>query len=808
MHEVGECTEGPFLVLEYLPGQSLKEFIAHQRVPAGRAVELMVPVLRALVWAHAQGRVHHGLGPDTVRMAESGALKLLDFGLTPLLRGLVPGVATPPASPPQQREGGEPIDPRVDLRAVGNMLFQMIAVRPPPGPQAESRLTVTARFIEPMPRLRNLAPDTPPELAAIVDRCLLMHGDERFPDATALLRALEPFHPSHPRFHELSLEENPYPGLAAFQEEDAERFPGRTRELTPLVHRVHQRPLLAIVGPSGSGKSSLVRAGLVPMLKRSGSPWEALVIRPGSHPLAALASMLAPLESTPTSAQWNTQARETLEKRLRAEPGYAGHVLRTRAQREQRRILLFVDSFEELYTRVPDLHERLAFTACLSAIADDVTSPLRVVLALRSDSLESVSEDEHFMAELSQGLYFLTPLQREDLRDALVRPAERAGYRFESTALVVHMLQHLESHPGALPLLQFAATRLWEARDSQRKLLTECSYRAMGGIAGALASHADSVLASLSEQERAQVKALLLRLVTPERTRAIVWASELRERTRDPLETQRRIDHLVWAHLLVVRTEGGAPGATVELVHESLPHSWPTLKRWLDEAREDTLFLEQLRASEQQWREKNLDPKRLWHGERVDEARRFQRRFRGELPRPQRDYLSAVLDQSARVTRRKRALLASGVMGLGMLLTAVVGLGVQRDAREEAEARARVATAAEAVARGAETQAREAAATARQRLAEFQAQELKRREEQQAQEAAAPQVAVVQTALLNSTDRVHSGRQRTEDAQQRALPVRQRPKKDERVAPEAETQPDPAPDGHREALQATEESAP
>src|SRR6185312_5382956 len=148
-------------------------------------------------------------------------------------------------------------------------------------------------------------------------------------------------------------------------------------------------------------------------------------------------------------------------------------------------------------------------------------------------------------------------------------------------AIVEGMLQHLESTQGALPLLQFAATQLWEQRDSARKLFTEQSYAAMGGIAGALASHADSVLSGLSPQGYALARTILLRLVTPERTRAIVSLEELRGLSRDTSELGQVTNQLVQARLLVVQTGGGAPGATVELVHESLIQGWPTLRRWL-----------------------------------------------------------------------------------------------------------------------------------------------------------------------------------------------------------------------------------
>src|SRR5205814_1459088 len=149
---------------------------------------------------------------------------------------------------------------------------------------------------------------------------------------------------------------------------------------------------------------------------------------------------------------------------------------------------------EELYTQVADPAERAAYTQALSAVADDATSPLRVVLSVRSDFLDRVAEDPQFTSELSQGLFFLGPPNRDGLRDAIMQPAELAGYRFEVPAIVEDMLDRLETTPGALPLLQFAASKLWETRDPSRKLLTDASYRAMGGVAGALATHADNVV--------------------------------------------------------------------------------------------------------------------------------------------------------------------------------------------------------------------------------------------------------------------------------------------------------------------------
>ncbi|HEY0095053.1 MAG TPA: AAA family ATPase, partial [Archangium sp.] len=476
-------------------------------------------------------------------------------------------------------------------------------------------------------------------------------------------------------------------------------------------------------------------------------------------------------------------------ERLYAEPGYVGSLLRSRARREQRKVLLFVDQFEELYTLVPDARERLAFTACLSGIADDATSPIRLVLSIRSDFLDRAPEDERFMGELSQGLYFLTAPNREGLRDALVQPAEMAGYRFESPAMVDNMLEHLESTQGALPLLQFAATQLWELRDPNRRLLTESAYQSIGGIAGALASHADSVLAGMTTQERTLVRALFLRLVTPERTRAIVSVDELRELTKDTGEMQRLIDHLVQARLLVVQTGGGAAGATVEIVHESLLHSWPTLRRWLDEGQEDAGFLEQLRNGARQWQAKNFDDNLLWRGELVEEAQRFQRRFRGELPQLQADFLEAVFTQAKKGKRLRRALLIGSTVFLGLLVVAAgVALVVIRNAQQEAERQAVVATAAEATARQAAETARTAEAEAKQRLAEVQAKELERLKAQQAAEAANAQVALTNDELLRKNDELLSALDRAQEAQTRAKSAKYRAEQSAVTARQAKEQ--------------------
>jgi hypothetical protein len=554
--------------------------------------------------------------------------------------------------------------------------------------------------------VRSAVPNLPDELADVIDRCLQKPKAQRFGSARELLDALEPLLAGR-YVRRLRSDESPYAGLKSFQEADAHRFFGRSRDVAAAVARLRDVPLLGIVGPSGVGKSSFVRAGIVPALKASGELWSRLSLRPGRSPMAALAGALAPMVTGATDSgaapaptgvitgmNDPSQQQQVLE-RLYAEPGYLGTVLRARARGRGQHIIVFVDQFEELYTQVPDQRERLAFTACLAGVCDDVTTPLRLVLSLRSDFLDYVAEAPALMAELTHGLFFLTPPNRDGLRDALIQPAEMAGFQFEAPQMIESMLDHLEHTPGALPLLQFAASQLWEMRDRDRRLLTAASYERIGGIAGALASHADAVLAECSAREQALVRALFLRLITPERTRAIVPVSELYELSPDHAELHRVVDRLVRSRLLVGQTAvseagGTIAGGTVEIVHESLIQSWPMLRRWLEETQEDAGFLEQLRNAAKQWQARGYPQGLLWRGEAMQEAKHWHSRYRGELPELQRAYLNAVFSLSARAARRKR-LAVAGAIGLlsALVVAAGVALVTIRDAQKEATAQAR-----------------------------------------------------------------------------------------------------------------------
>ncbi len=756
IHEVDEHEGHPFMVLEYMQGTPLGKLL-DRPLPPQRAVELIVPVVRALACAHEQGIIHRDLKPDNIFVTDTGTVKVLDFGIAKLgqdaspdeLPGnraamrpgrdagagetgeLAPVIDTGDLAPGLTRRGAimgtlaymspeqwgiDEVDARSDLWAVGIILYRMVAGKHPLHPLHGRELMVTAVLSQPMPGVRSACADLPDELAAVIDRCLRKPKAERLGSARELLAALEPLLPGrHGRTTHVY--DSPYPGLGAFQEADAGRFFGRGREIAAAVARVREQPLLGVVGPSGVGKSSFVRAGVLPAVKQSGESWAGIVVRPGRYPLSALATALAPFlhgdssESTRAGTAPGDVSVEQLTGRLQEEPGYLGSALRSRARRRGQRVLLIVDQLEELYTLVADAGERLAFTACLASAADDAGAPVRVIVTIRSDFLDRVAEDAYFMGELARSLFFLAPPGRDSLREALIEPAEQAGYRFESPATVENMLDHLAETHGALPLLQFTASKLWERRERGRRLLTEESYQAIGGITGALASHADAVIAALAPAGQALARAVLLALVTPERTRAVVSLRELGElagAARKVDDVEYLVTHLAQARLLVIQTGGqtdaadtaDTAAATVEIVHESLIHTWPLLRRWLDENQDDAAFRDELRSAAKQWQARGRRAGLLWRGEAMEEARRWHRRYHGDLPEVQRAYLAAVFGLADR-SRRLRRLLLGGAFGVMTMLiaAAVVALIVIRDAERRAAEKAAVAEKAEANAR-------------------------------------------------------------------------------------------------------------
>jgi hypothetical protein len=704
IHDVDVHDDMPYMVLEHLEGQTLGNLIRGIKLPVGRVLQVAIPVAKALVRAHGMDIVHRDLKPDNIFVTSSGQVKVLDFGIAKVLKGedgvrpaMIPHdsgeisgltqegtiVGTPAFMSPEQF-GADAVDHRTDIWALGVILYRMLTGKHPLGNTKDLR-HLYAKVVDlddPVKNIREIA-ELPPALASIIDRCLTKKKADRWSSAAELLQALTTLRPDQAAA-KLREGESPFPGLVAFSEEDAGRFFGRGRDTARAVARLREQPMVTIAGPSGVGKSSFVSAGLIPALKAAGEDRIIVRIRPGRRPMEVLANLL--IEFGDAKEQ---EAPERARARLAWEPGHLGAVLRRHARIKRKRIILFVDQFEELYTLVPDRDERAAVTQVLSAIADDQRSPLRVVMSIRSDFLDRVAEDQAFAEQMMRGLLLLSTPDDKGLKEALQQPLSMVGFRFEDDDIVKEMLAALRNSAGALPLLQFVAAKLWDERDEKKRMITRASYEAVGGVAGALAAHADDVLAGLPPQSRVHVQRLFMRLVTSDRTRAVVDLDELTELVSDSSEGRKLIDYLVNGRLLIIHT-GSGDRATVEIVHESLIAKWHTLQRWLDESHEDSLLLSQLKAAAQQWHDRGRPEGLLWRGEAIADAKRLLKSPDSRLPEQEQDFLTQAVAMVNRAARRRRRLVVVAMTFLATVaVAAAVAVVIVGQAKQEADKQAR-----------------------------------------------------------------------------------------------------------------------
>ncbi len=442
--------------------------------------------------------------------------------------------------------------------------------------------------------------------------------------------------------------ENPYKGLRAFQVADALDFFGREAFITKLVERMndHHRfnRLLAIVGPSGSGKSSLVRAGLIPALWQGKLPrserWFVVELVPGTRPLDQLEVALVRVAANQAGNLQQQLARDA-NGLLRA----ADLIL----PRDNTELVLVIDQFEELFTLVDDDAMRIHFLALLHAAVTDPRSRIRIVITLRADYYDRPLHYPEFGELVRSRMETLLPLSAQELEQAITGPARRVGVTFEP-GLVAQIVSEMHYQAGALPLLQYALTELFERREG--RVLTHAAYAAIGGAVGALANRADEIFYSLDDNGRELTRQMFLRLVTlGEHTgyaRRRVPRSELLA-----LDSQRDlmdeiIDTFADYRLLSLDHEPDTRRPIVELAHEAILGSWERLREWLDDSRYDISQQRVLAAATHEWLQADKDTSYLLHGTRLEQFASWAADSSLSLTTKERDYLDTSIMQNAR----------------------------------------------------------------------------------------------------------------------------------------------------------------
>ena len=721
IYEAGTTGDLLFIAMRYVEGRDLKERLQRGRLDAGEAIGILAQVASALDAAHAHGLVHRDVKPSNV-LLDTGArpdgsdhVYLADFGLTKRvsdeigigeegrLMGTIDYVA------PEQI-AGEEIDGRADVYSLGCVLYECL-VGQPPFRRGSDTAVVFAHLESEPPAPSAQRPELPAALDAVIARALAKEPERRYATCrdfarAALAVAVEEASrvlvdvasraaggKSHlseveaelagkvtdlqlVREQERTLADPatparvsaegicPFKGLASFEPVDAEYFFGRERLLAELLARLVGVGFMGIVGPSGSGKSSLVRAGLLPALAGGALPgserWRRVLLRPGERPLEELRRALV------------SGATDPLVEALDALPA-------------NERLLLAVDQFEELFTACRSEAERAEFADTLARAAADPEGRAIVVVALRADFYGRFAAYPGLAELLGANQVLVGPMQASELRRVVELPADRVGLRVEPE-LVDALVDDVEGEPGALPLLSTALLELWQKR--QGNALALAAYRDSGGVHGAVARLAEGTFARVPDARKQLVRAIILRLVgegegeVPVRRRAPLAELDL-ERNEDVADV---LATLADSRLVTVGD------GSVEVAHEALLREWPRLREWIEQDTEGRRLRQSITQAATEWEAEGRDQGELYRGARLAAALEWTADHALDLNELEREFVTEsreVAEQETkrarRTNRRLRALLAGVAVLLAAALTGGIFALIQRGDARDAE---------------------------------------------------------------------------------------------------------------------------
>ena len=697
--------DSAYLVMRWLSGGTLERRLDDGPLDLDTAIALARQIGGALAAAHARGVIHRDVKSANILFDEDGNAFLTDFGIA--LAGVESGgpeAALSPGSPayasPEQLRR-ERLSPASDVFSLGVVLFESLSGSLPFPADTPLDVLVDKQLSEPYPTLAEVRPDIPEAVSAAIARATSKDPADRFGSVDAFVAALtsEDISPAATATAEAttaaSREDlpNPYLGLLAFDDASADRFYGRERLVGELLARLDGNGTasrcLVIVGPSGSGKSSVARAGLLPKLRdgaiAGSGDWFQTSMAPGDDPYESLEAALLRVAVNPPSTLLD-QLRDGRRGILRG--------VRRCLPSERDRLLLLVDQTEELFLgrSADDADE---FLDALAVAVTDPTSPLRAVMTLRADYYHLPLEHPTFAPILDAGGVNVTPLAGDELEQAIVEPARALGVGFEP-GLVARIAAETMGEPSPLPLLQYALAELFERRSSAT--MTSAAYDEVGGLAGALAQRAEAIHEQGDPAERMAVRHVFGALADPAAQNA-----DLRRRVRiadlgDDDATAWVLDHFGGARLLVFDHDAASRDPTVEVAHEALLREWPRLEAWLEADREILRATAVLADAATRWDEGGRRDEDLLRGLRLaqgDRARRgaTQRRLRAlDL-----EYLAAshsAADAAAEAERghqRRVRLLGTGVAAALVTAVALGGLALLGQTRADDEMRAAAA---------------------------------------------------------------------------------------------------------------------
>jgi serine/threonine protein kinase len=605
-----------YLCSEYKHGLTPTQHCREFKLDLGARLYLFLQICDVVSLLYERGIVHGDLKPGNfVVTVREGATHvwLLDFGLT-LTMGrswaeFGAAVGTPGyAAPEQLSQRSGTVRESTDVFSLGLILFELVDGRRWMDDLAlDPEAYVERMRLQPPPRTMQVVPTTLRDaLNEVLAHATAWEQEERYPQVSIVReevwKLLKQITPST-MWRALHNGDRPYRGLRPFGERHAESFHGRKRETDQLIELLVQHPWVTLIAASGSGKSSLLQAGVLPALRTADDSWVPLFLRPGSRPLRELALRL----DVPGCSV--DEIEVALER-----PDFLCNELERASVRgpAERRFVVIVDQFEELFTQCEDDDDRRAFIAALLRVARSPQGRVRVLIAVRADFSDRLLQEPDLWRCVEPSHLLLGPLGEDGLRDAIRLPAARAGLELEPGLedLLVHAVSE---EPGGLPLLQFVLDQLWEQREG--RYLTKSAYAQMDGLKGLIARRADAEHAKLAtkgdEDVVRQIFGRLVRLAPgapPTRCRL-----SRRDLAQLHANVQSPLEDLIQARLLT------ADGEHIELAHEALIREWPLLQRWIQEDHERLLTHQLVAQASAIWAP-TQDHEDLLTGNRLREA--------------------------------------------------------------------------------------------------------------------------------------------------------------------------------------------
>uniref|UniRef100_UPI0035944F01 nSTAND1 domain-containing NTPase n=1 Tax=Nostoc sp. TaxID=1180 RepID=UPI0035944F01 len=467
-------------------------------------------------------------------------------------------------------------------------------------------------------------------------------------------------------------EECPYQGLKAFEAEQKEFFFGRKLVVREILAKLNEKPFVPIIGASGSGKSSVVRAGLIPQLDNN--EWQVLEpIKPGITPLTELSGAFKQFFK-------GIKKQKQLENLIYTEPNSLPAILENLPG--SAKFLLVVDQFEEVFTGGASQQEKQRFIDLLTQVVEITGSRLAVVITMRADFLEPCLDYPSLTHLIQTQAVFMPPLTGVDLRDTIIEPAKLQGHSVEEE-LQLKILEDVKQEPGFLPLLEFALTKLWDERDQKKHELTFEKYKTLGGLTGALNLHAEKVYhyqdyeeesptQERTQQEKEWIQRIFLRLVRTgegeKDTRQRQPKATLLNIAGDDANQQQDLGELIDGEAglvkgrLLVTGEDEKGKASIDLAHEALIESWQQFAQWRQKDRDLRRLSDRLEDTRREWLNKRQDDKYLMQGGLLAEVRDSWQQLQPHLQSPQEDedfYQRSDAHEKDRIAELERALTES-----------------------------------------------------------------------------------------------------------------------------------------------------